>query len=75
MPLMDSKDYRVKSDGIKFCLHCLNEDESLKTFEEVVQGTAGYLESSQGLSKSAAYDTAKSMITKMPAWKDKKHVN
>jgi len=44
-------------------------DGTMKSYDEVLVGMAGWLRQSQGLDDAVARDAAKAMMAKMPAWR------
>lgn len=72
MPFKSSKDHALADEAIPYCTHCTREDGSLKSFEEVLEGTKGYFIHSQGIDPQAAYQMAETLLKKQPAWSKKR---
>lgn len=71
MPLQNKKDSKLGKDGKVYCIYCLNPDGSLKSFEEILEGSAHHLAESQGLNPDSAREVASKMLRSLPLWKDK----
>jgi Putative zinc ribbon domain len=69
MPLRGPDDFPLGDTGKSYCRHCARPDGSMKSYDEVLLGMAGWLAQSQGLDASVARDAAKEMMAKMPAWR------
>lgn len=71
MPFNGPSDHALKNVSIPYCTHCTREDGTLKSYEEVLEGTKGYFIHSQGLDPQAAYRMAETLLKKQPAWLNK----
>ncbi len=67
MPLTDAK------PGEMYCSYCTDENGSLKSYEEILEGTIqGYFMGMQNMERSQAEIAAKEHLAKMPAWAARK---
>ena len=72
MPLRNKEDYPLDDESKEFCRYCANEDGSMKSFDDAVEGMSAFLQDMQNLSTEDAKDAAINTLKKNPAWKDKK---
>jgi hypothetical protein len=70
MPMRSAADHALGDASKNYCHHCANAAGELKSYEEALVGMSGFLRQTQGLDEQAALQAAKSMMAKMPAWKD-----
>lgn len=70
MPLENKQDSKRGIDGKLYCIYCLNPDGSLKSFEEILKGSANHLAESQGLNPDSALAVAGKLLKNLPYWKD-----
>lgn len=70
MPLQKPEDYPLGDTSKDFCVHCARTDGELKSYDEALAGMTAFICQSQGLDEAAARTAAKTMMAKMPAWKD-----
>lgn len=54
-----------------YCCHCVDEKGRRKPYEEVLEMNAKYFEEHQGLDPRAARKLAASLLSALPAWKDR----
>lgn len=72
MPMEKAEDF-AGGDVLKdFCAYCANDDGTMKTYDEVLGGVTSFIVTTQGLDENAARETAKSMMSKLPAWSGQK---
>ena len=69
MPMRTKEDHPLGDTSKDYCVHCAREDGSMKSFEEVLEGMAGFLRKTQGLSPDQARTAARSALVQNPAWK------
>ena len=67
MPMTKIEDFGGGSPANIYCVHCTHPDGSLKSWEEAVEGFAGFMMETQGLDREAAEAGAKEHLGKMPA--------
>lgn len=72
MPLENSKDARRANDGKIYCVFCLKEDGSVKSYEEILDGCANHLAESQGINPRVARSIAEKELKKLPFWKERR---
>jgi uncharacterized glyoxalase superfamily protein PhnB len=68
MPMMKSEDFGGGNPANVTCVHCSNPDGSLKTYDEVLEGMANFMMTSQNMDKETARSAARVRMSKMPAW-------
>ncbi len=68
MPFHNASDHALNNENIPYCSSCTNVDGTLKSFEEVLEGTKGYFISAQGIDPDAAHRMAETLLKKQPAW-------
>jgi hypothetical protein len=68
MPLQKPSDHALADEMIPYCSHCTKSDGTLKSYEEVLEGTAGYFIHSQGLDPKKAKEMAANLLNKQPVW-------
>lgn len=71
MPMEKPEDHASGDPSKNFCKHCSRPDGEMKSYDEVLNGMAGFMMQSQGLSEEPARQAAKEMMTRLPAWKDR----
>lgn len=69
MPFKSSADHALANEEIPYCSHCTREDGTLKSYEDVLEGTTDYFIRSQGLDPKAATRMAETLLKKQPAWR------
>jgi hypothetical protein len=70
MPMAKAEQF-AQGDATKdWCVYCARPDGSLKSYDEALVGMTGFIVKTQGLDEGAAREAAKTMMAKMPAWKD-----
>jgi hypothetical protein len=57
-----------------YCVHCLKPDDSLKTYEQVLEGMVKFMMVSQKLDRKAAESAAEVHMAAMPAWSGRARV-
>ena len=71
MPLRKAEDYPGGDESKDWCVHCADGEGNLKTYEDALAGMAGFIVRTQGLDEGAAREAARSLMAKMPAWRDR----
>ena len=70
---MEKPEMHASGDVDKdWCIHCAREDGSMRSYDEVVVGMTQFIVKSQGMDENAACEVAKTMMAKLPAWKNHK---
>ena len=70
MPLRTAEDHPNRDTSKDFCVHCATPEGELKSYEDALAGMSGFIRMTQGLDEGAALQAARSMMSRMPAWKD-----
>ncbi|QLH34775.1 MAG: AraC family transcriptional regulator [Parachlamydiaceae bacterium] len=68
MPLLKSEDYAKGDLNSEVCRYCVDQDGSMKSYEEILQGTAAHFMKTQGITKTAANVMAKQLMETLPYW-------
>jgi len=68
MPLEKEADFPLGDRSKDWCVHCARPDGSLQSYDERVEGMAGFLVQTQALALEAARTTARNLMAKFPAW-------
>ena len=71
MPMTKPEDFPLGDESKDYCVHCAREDGTLESYDERLVGMTGFIMQSQGLDEGAARAAARSLMAKMPAWKDR----
>jgi hypothetical protein len=71
MSLEKPEDRAAQDPDRDYCLHCARPDGSMKSYDEVLEGMAGFMVKTQGLAEAPAREAARAMMAKLPAWKDR----
>ena len=70
MPLKKETDFPMGDRRKDHCVHCAQEDGSLKTFDQALTGMIPFIMQVKGLAEPEARQAAIEHLTKMPAWKN-----
>lgn len=70
MPMEKAEDFPNGDMTKEFCVHCASEDGTMKSYDEALVGMTGFIVHSQGLDETAARAMARTMMAKLPAWRD-----
>lgn len=68
MPMSSLEDFGGGNPVNIYCAHCSNEDGSLKSYDEVLQGMVTFMMGSQKMDRKTAESAAREHLAKMPAW-------
>lgn len=71
MPMRESSDFALGDESKDYCKFCCNPDGSMQSYEEKLEGMAGFIVRTQGLDAEAARSAARNMMARLPAWKDR----
>ena len=69
MPMEKAEDFPLGDESKDYCVHCARPDGSLQSYEERAAGMAAFIVRTQGLDEGAALATARSLMSRLPAWK------
>jgi len=70
MPMQEKSDFAMGNESKDYCVHCVNVDGSMHSFDEKKESLTKFVVRTQGLSREAAENVALSMMEKLPAWKN-----
>jgi hypothetical protein len=70
MPMEKTEEFAMQDESKDYCIHCARPDGSMQSYDEKLESMTGFIVKTQGLDDSAAKDAAKTMMAKLPAWKD-----
>ncbi len=68
MPMTKVEDFGGGNPENLYCVYCSKPDGSLKSREEVFQGMASFMMTSQKMDRETAESAVKERMSKMPAW-------
>ncbi len=68
MPMSAPHDFPLGDPARDYCVHCARPDGTMKSYEEALEGIAGFIVATQGLDEGAARTTARTLMRGMPAW-------
>jgi hypothetical protein len=71
MPLEKPEDHALGDPSKTHCRHCARPDGSLRSYEEAVEGMAGWMMRTQGLDAGVARKLAIETMATLPAWRDR----
>lgn len=71
MPMKSKEDFAMGDESKDYCKFCARPDGTMQSYEEKLDGLAGFIVKTQGLDESAAKNAAKGMMAKLPAWQEK----
>jgi hypothetical protein len=69
MPFEKAEDHALGNTENEYCAYCVHPDGTLKSYDEILLGTAEFLIQSQGIDKKAAEAIARETLQNLPAWK------
>ncbi|WP_068787205.1 zinc ribbon domain-containing protein [Paenibacillus phocaensis] len=70
MPLQEPGEYAMGDTSKDYCVHCSRPDGSMQSLEEKLDSMTAFIVRTQGLDGSAAKSAARSMMSRLPAWRD-----
>ncbi len=68
MPMAKREDFGGVNPANIYCVNCSNPDGSLKSYDEVLNGTVSFMMMSQNMDRETAERATKEHMSKMPAW-------
>ena len=71
MPMEKDHDFAMGDKTRNYCKHCARPDGSMQNFEEKLNSLTAFIVRTQGTTQPAARDTARQMMSKLPAWSGK----
>lgn len=69
MPMKAQNEYAMGDETKDYCIYCAKEDGSMQSYDEKLESMTAFIVKTQGITKAAASDAAKSMMSNLPAWK------
>lgn len=69
MPMKTKNEYAMGDETKEYCIYCAKEDGSMQSYDEKLESMTAFIVKTQGITKEAASDAAKSMMSNLPAWK------
>lgn len=63
-------DFAAKNPESKYCRHCVDDLDELKSYEEVFSNQVGFLMEAEKLSQETAETRVKEQLSKTTTWKD-----
>ncbi len=72
MPLIGKDDYAGGDPNAAYCVHCVNEDGSVKACEEVFEGGVQFFMQATGADRASAERITRRNMRQQPHWADAK---
>lgn len=69
MPMEKKDDFANEDTSKNYCKYCTRPDGTMQSYEEKLTSLTAFIVRTQGLDEKAANTAAKSMMSKLPAWK------
>lgn len=69
MPIEKKEDFANEDTSKNYCRYCARPDGTMQSYEEKLTSLTAFIVKTQGLDEKAANIAAKSMMSKLPAWK------
>lgn len=69
MPMKDLSEFAMGDAGKDYCVHCARPDGTMQSYDEKLASLTGFIVRTQGLEEKAANTAARSMMSRLPAWK------
>jgi hypothetical protein len=71
MPMARAEDFALGDTSREYCRYCARPDGSMQDYDEKLESMTGFIVRTQGLDRGVARETARVMMAKLPAWKDR----
>lgn len=71
MPMGKDEDFALQDATKDYCRFCAGANGELQSYDERLDGMTSFIVRTQGFDEGAARETARSMMSKPPAWKDR----
>ncbi len=68
MPMVKKEEFAMGDTSKDYCVYCTRPDGSMQSYEEKLEGMTQFIIKTQGFDEKAARNTAREMMTKLPAW-------
>ncbi len=70
MPMKEIADFAMGDEQKDYCRFCAREDGTMQSYDEKLEGMTHFIVRTQGLDKTVAFNTAKTIMSKLPAWSE-----
>ncbi len=71
MPMSKKEDFALGDENAAFCLHCTNEDGSVKPCEEIFEGGVQFFVNTVGEDRAMGERITRTNMRKQPYWQGK----
>ncbi|MGA2142985.1 MAG: zinc ribbon domain-containing protein, partial [Brevinematales bacterium] len=68
MPMNTPQDFAMADISKDYCAHCARPDGSMQSYDEKLESMTGFIIKTQGFDLKAARETAKTVMSRLPAW-------
>ncbi len=68
MPMEKSEDFAKQDTSKNYCRYCARPDGSMQNYEEKLKSLTSFIIRTQGLVQQVARESAREMMSKLPAW-------
>ncbi len=69
MPMVKAEDYAMGDMDKAHCKFCAREDGSMQSYDDKLASLSSFIVNTQGLDQRVAEETARGMMSELPAWK------
>jgi hypothetical protein len=70
MPMAAAEDFAQADTAKDYCRYCARPDGSMQSYPEKLEGLSAFIVRTQGLDPAVARETARAMMSALPAWKN-----
>lgn len=70
MPMNSKEDFAMGDESKDYCKFCSRPDGTMESYDEKLKSMTSFIVKTQGLDEKVAKNAARSMMAKLPAWKD-----
>jgi hypothetical protein len=71
MPMEGVEDFAMGDNSKDYCRYCARADGSMQSYEEKLDSMTRFIVETQGFDDGAARETARGLMSKLPAWRGK----
>ena len=71
MPMAVPGDYAGGNPAKDYCCHCARPDGTMQSYEEKLLAMGAFLVQTLGFEEGAARESARMMMARLPAWKER----
>jgi hypothetical protein len=68
MPMKEASEFAMGDVEKDYCKFCARPDGTMQSYDEKLEGLTAFIVRTQGMDKAVAVNTAKAMMSKLPAW-------